>query len=224
MSPPGSGSGCVSPTASGAPSRRALCASTAARRTGGPSVNVTAYPGRPPFEGERGRLPSGIIPLSSLPQTSNNIIQKGLAFVCEQSGSVTVPGTGRASGSCPAGCMAEVGLWWWRQPRRTNGGSRCQDLPIRSSSFCPRLRGAMIVGWTCRRMLRTNRFERPSISSSALGCWKRSAPMARSWPGDAMLKLDPWRFASPSRASSGRGQGRCGWRSYGNKHLCGSCV
>jgi len=25
--------------------------------------------------------------------------------------------------------------------------------------------------------------------------------MARCWPGDAMLKLDPWRFASPSRAS-----------------------
>jgi len=24
-------------------------------------------------------------------------------------------------------------------------------------------------------------------------------PMARSWPGDAMLKLDPWPFASPSR-------------------------
>jgi len=34
-----------------------------------------------------------IIPLSSLPKTSNNIIQKGLAFVCEQSGTVTVPGT-----------------------------------------------------------------------------------------------------------------------------------
>src|SRR5215467_4449397 len=32
-----------------------------------------------------------IIPLSSLLQTSNNIIQKGLAFVREQSGTVTVP-------------------------------------------------------------------------------------------------------------------------------------
>jgi hypothetical protein len=56
-----------------------------------------------------------IIPLSSLPKTSNNIIQKGLAFGREQSGTVTVPGTTRASGSCPAGCMAEVGLRWWRQ-------------------------------------------------------------------------------------------------------------
>jgi hypothetical protein len=58
---------------------------------------------------------------------------------------MTVPGTERASGSCPAGCMAEVGLWWWWWRRRTtphqrNGGSRWQDSPIRSSSFCPRLR------------------------------------------------------------------------------------
>jgi hypothetical protein len=36
---------------------------------------------------------AGIIRLSSLPQTSNNIIQKRLAFVRERSGSVTVPGT-----------------------------------------------------------------------------------------------------------------------------------
>jgi hypothetical protein len=66
-------------------------------------------------------------------------------------------------------------------------------------AFCPRLRGAMIAELTCRQTLRAKRFERPWISSSALGCWKRSAPMARCWPGDAMLKLDPWRFASPSR-------------------------
>src|SRR6266404_428886 len=73
---------------------------------------------------------AGIIPCSGLPKTSNNIIQKGLAFVRERSGTVTVPGTRRASGSCPAGCMAEVGLWWWRQttPHQRNGGSRCQDL------------------------------------------------------------------------------------------------
>jgi hypothetical protein len=56
-----------------------------------------------------------IIACRNLPQTSNNIIQKGLAFAREQSGSVTVPKARRVSGSCPAGCMAEVGLWWWRQ-------------------------------------------------------------------------------------------------------------
>ncbi len=31
------------------------------------------------------------------------IIQKGLAFACGQSGSVTVPGASSTSGSCPAG-------------------------------------------------------------------------------------------------------------------------
>jgi len=63
----------------------------------------------------RPRGQNGIIPLSSLLQTSNNIIQKGLAFVCERSGTVTVPDARRASGSCPAGYKAEVGLWWWRR-------------------------------------------------------------------------------------------------------------
>jgi hypothetical protein len=50
----------------------------------------------------------------NLPKTSNNIIQKGLAFAREQSGSVNVPGARSTSGSCPAGCMAKVGLWWWQ--------------------------------------------------------------------------------------------------------------
>src|SRR5438552_9074889 len=71
---------------------------------------------------------AGIIPCSNFPQTSNKIIQKGLAFVREQSRSVPVPGASRASGSCPAGCMAKVGLWWWRRmrPHQRNGGSRWQ--------------------------------------------------------------------------------------------------
>src|SRR5262249_14394412 len=64
----------------------------------------------------------------------------------------------------------------------------------------PRLRGAMIAELTCRQTLQAKRFERPWISSFALGCWKRSAPMARSWAGDATRRLDPWRFASPNRA------------------------
>jgi len=34
----------------------------------------------------------GVIPCSNLPQTSNKIIQKGLAFGRKQSGSATVPG------------------------------------------------------------------------------------------------------------------------------------
>ena len=44
---------------------------------------------------------SRIIPGSDLPQTSNNIIQKGLAFVRERSGSVTVPGARRPRDPAP---------------------------------------------------------------------------------------------------------------------------
>jgi hypothetical protein len=49
----------------------------------------------------RNGLPNGIIPLSSLRQISNNIIQKGLAFVREQSGSVTVSGRQTRLGILP---------------------------------------------------------------------------------------------------------------------------
>ena len=60
--------------------------------------------GYPPAETREQDTPADVIPLSSLPQTSNNIIHKGLAFVRERSGSVTLLGTNRASVSCPAGC------------------------------------------------------------------------------------------------------------------------
>jgi hypothetical protein len=63
---------------------------------------------------------NGIIPCSDLPQTSKNIIQKGLAFVRERSGSVTAPGARRAPGSCPAGCIAEAGPLWCGERRRAN--------------------------------------------------------------------------------------------------------
>jgi hypothetical protein len=59
------------------------------------------------------KRPPGSFRAPNCPQTSNNIIQKRLAFVAEPSGSVTVPGATRASGSCPAGCMAEVGAGRW---------------------------------------------------------------------------------------------------------------
>jgi hypothetical protein len=48
-------------------------------------------------------------------KTSNNIIQKGLAFLCKQSGSVTSSGRYAFRDPCPAGSMAEVGLRWWRR-------------------------------------------------------------------------------------------------------------
>jgi hypothetical protein len=78
---------------------------------------------------------NGVIALSSLPQTSNNIIQKGLAFVCEWSGSVTVLGTKRASGSCPAGCMAEAGLRWWR---RTTPHHATEDPDVTTHRYTER--------------------------------------------------------------------------------------
>jgi hypothetical protein len=48
------------------------------------------------------------IPLSTLPQISNNIIQKGLAFVRKQSGSVTVPDTGVPRDPAPPADMARL--------------------------------------------------------------------------------------------------------------------
>jgi hypothetical protein len=78
---------------------------------------------------------NGIVLLSTLPQISNNIIQKGLAFVRERSGSVTVPGTKRASGSCPAGCMAEAGLRWWR---RTTPHHATEDPDVKTHRYAER--------------------------------------------------------------------------------------
>jgi hypothetical protein len=43
------------------------------------------------------------------------MIQKGLAFLRERSGSVTVPGAIARLGSCPAGLLATAGLRWWRR-------------------------------------------------------------------------------------------------------------
>src|SRR6516164_9137534 len=99
------------------------------------------------------------------PQTSNNIIQKGLAFGREQSGTVTVPGARRALGILPrrlhgrGGAAVVVAM----TPHQGNGGSRWQDSPIPNSSFCPRLRGAMIAELTYRQTSRPKRFERPGI-------------------------------------------------------------
>jgi hypothetical protein len=116
---------------------------------------------------------------------------------------VAVPGTVRAPGSCPAGCQATVGLWWWRQttPHQPNGGSRWQDLPICNSSFCPRLRSETIAELNCQRTLKAQPLEKLPISSSAAACWRRSAPLGRSRSGDAMTTADRWRFASPRPGS-----------------------
>ena len=55
---------------------------------------------------------ASIIPCRNAIELSNNIIQKGLAFGRDRSGSVANPERMRAPRSCPAGSMAEVGLRW----------------------------------------------------------------------------------------------------------------
>ena len=74
----------------------------------------------------------GIVPWPVPPKTSNNIIQKGLAFDREQSGTVTVPGRDAPSGFCPAGRMAEMGLWWWR---RTTPDNAMEDPDVKAHRY-----------------------------------------------------------------------------------------
>ena len=61
-----------------------------------------------------------IIPCSDLAQTSNKIIQKGLAFVCERSGTATVPGTGVPRDPAPPAAWPRWGCGGGGKRRRTN--------------------------------------------------------------------------------------------------------
>src|SRR5262245_32385205 len=63
---------------------------------------------------------AGIIPLSSVPKTSKNIIQKELAFIRERSGSVTVPGTSVPRDPAPPAASPRRGCGGGGKPRRTN--------------------------------------------------------------------------------------------------------
>src|SRR5262249_42973638 len=74
-------------------------------------------------------------------------------------------------------------------PHQRNGGSRCQNSPIPNSSFCPRLRGAMIAELTVTgeavrgavdKLIRTGLLEEAHANGSLLA-WRRDAeagPMA----------------------------------------------
>ena len=125
---------------------------------------------------------------------------------------MTVPGTKRASGSCPAGYMAEAGLWWWWRttPHQRNGDpdaklTDTQRIILSSASRRNDREVDLPANVTGEAVARR------STSSSALGCWKRSAPMVRCWVGGAMLKRDLWRFALPSRASKRSGSRTMRW-------------
>src|SRR5262245_23319383 len=83
-----------------------MCGSRRSRRLaasaeGGPPAARRTAMRRPTRSAAGPTYQNGIIPLSSLLQTSNNIIRKGLAFVREQSGTVTVPGARCALGILP---------------------------------------------------------------------------------------------------------------------------
>jgi len=60
---------------------------------------------------------------------SNNIIQKGLAFGRDWSGTVGQSGRQGDPRSCPAGLLAEVGLRWWRRDVARN---RTEDLNVKN--------------------------------------------------------------------------------------------
>jgi len=70
--------------------------------------------------------------------------------VPELSGSVTVPGTRDASGSCPAGYIGKVGLWWWRQ-----------TTPHHSSAAPAKIDRRMFIAPSCAD-------QRPESSASRL--------------------------------------------------------
>lgn len=55
---------------------------------------------------------TSIISRSNVPELSKKIIQKGLAFVCDWSGTVAHSGNEDAQRSCPAGSLADAGLRW----------------------------------------------------------------------------------------------------------------
>jgi hypothetical protein len=50
------------------------------------------------------------MPCSNAPELSNNVIQKGLAFIGDWCGTSSSPGLMSAQESCPAGLLAKVGL------------------------------------------------------------------------------------------------------------------
>jgi hypothetical protein len=83
-----------------------------------------------------------IILRQDVPELSNNIIQKGLAFDRDWSGSVDRSGRPQgAPRSCPAGLVAEVGLRWWRQEAAITEWRISMSKSAKSKSTKKRLGG-----------------------------------------------------------------------------------
>src|SRR6266404_4605311 len=100
-----------------------------------------------------------IIPLSSRPQTSNNITQKGLAFGRDWSGTVVNPERLRAPRSCPAGSMAEVGLWWCGT---TPPSTETEDLDVKVCEEA--ITSASTHGNDCRKAVDTGNGQSPATA------------------------------------------------------------
>jgi hypothetical protein len=91
---------------------------------------------------------ASIIPCPNAVELSNNIIQKGLAFGHDWSGTVVNLERLRAPRSCPAGSMAEVGLWWCGA---TPSSTETEDLDVKICEEAVTL--ASTHGTDCRKAI-----------------------------------------------------------------------
>jgi len=91
--------------------------------------------------------------------TSNNIIQKGLAFGRDWSGTVLDPERMSAPRSCPAGFMAEVGLRW---RGTTPPSTETEDLDVKVCDEA--ITSASTDGSACRKAAATSRGQFPSAA------------------------------------------------------------
>jgi hypothetical protein len=90
---------------------------------------------------------------------STKIIQKGLAFGRDRSGTVINPERLRAPRSCPAGCMAEVGLWWCGV---TPPSAQTEDLDVKVCEEA--ITSASTHGNDCRKAVAAGNGQSPSAS------------------------------------------------------------
>jgi hypothetical protein len=137
--------------------------------------------------------PALIIPCSSAPKLSNNIIQKGLVFARGWSG--TVANSGRTNGaprSCPAGLVAEVGLRSCGESRhQPNGGSRCPRKIARPRCDC-------LEFVACASPQRSRPRSDPAVRLPEPAAIPRAPPTATCSRRSALL----WRFQCHASAAT----------------------
>ena len=102
---------------------------------------------------------ASIIPCPNAVELSNNIIQKGLAFGRDWSGTVVNPERMRAPRSCPAGSMAEVGLRWCGT---TPPSTEMEDLDVKVCDEA--ITSASTYGNDCRKAVAAGNGQFPSAA------------------------------------------------------------